>query len=98
MPVRTDLQQQILVALRRESPLTAREIATRIGSTARAVATALTWLRGDGWVTDGSTARRVGGGISHSATESPIRWSYLRTREQAPLNRVFQGQRVEPLA
>lgn len=89
--------QPVVDDLRAHGPSQAWEIATRLGRSVASVANTLSWLRGYGWVTDGSAAERTADGIAGTPAPSPITWAYLATREQAPLNRVFHGEAVEPL-
>lgn len=101
----------IVEDLKTNGPSTAAQIARRLFGTAAGsahrdtmrVSSSLCWLRGNGWVSDGTTSTRVAVGngmttLAHTESASPVLWTYLARREDAPHNRVFHSESVEPLA
>lgn len=80
----TELQRAVLADLLLHGPSTGRTIAERTGQKERAVLTCLTWLRGEGWVSDGSTSAAVGDqlGFAWSPGRKPTTWTFIEKPEQ----------------
>jgi hypothetical protein len=85
----TELQRAVLADLLLHGPSTAKEIGERIGRKWRAVQQSLCWLRGNGWVDDGSTVVGAGHGFAWSPGPKPARWAF--SFEPSPGNVVYHG-------
>lgn len=78
MPHNTSLADAILTDLTTNSPSTSEEIAVRINSSTKSVATACAWLRGNGKVSDGTTYTQTSPGIlTADRPAGSVKWSLI---------------------
>ena len=84
------LQRAVLADLLLHGPCTAKVIAERIGRKHRAVTTCLCWLRGNGWVSDGSIVVGAQLPLSWEPGKKPAQWEIMF--EPLPLMAVWHGK------
>jgi predicted transcriptional regulator len=73
----TQLQDAILTELVSHGPQTTAELAQVLNRKPRAVSNSLSFLRGYGYVSDGTAYTEHPDGYSFAETPNPIRWSII---------------------